>query len=124
MDEYIRKFRKPFRLINTSRGPVVKTEDLVKNLESGKITGAALDVLEYEKANLEKISFDSLPQALQYLYQSDKVILTPHIAGWTVDRTCVMQKYLLLRSFQPLVLAVDILSGAYHINFYFCARFT
>ncbi|MEI6684408.1 MAG: NAD(P)-dependent oxidoreductase [Bacteroidota bacterium] len=81
-DAFFRRFHKNIWLINTARGKVVRTSDLVKNLESGKVLGAALDVLEYEDSSFETIS-GSLPPELDYLVASDRVVLTPHIAGWT-----------------------------------------
>lgn len=84
-DDFIQRFKKPFYLINTSRGPIVETAALVRGLESGKILGACLDVLEYEKASF-KTAFDGdMPEPLNYLIHSDRVILTPHIAGWTTQ---------------------------------------
>jgi D-3-phosphoglycerate dehydrogenase len=56
---------------------------LIAALQSGKILGAGLDVLEYETSSFEKIT-NNLP-ALEYLKQAKNVILTPHIAGWTVE---------------------------------------
>lgn len=83
---YIDAFSKPFWLINTSRGKNVVTADLVEALKSGKILGAGLDVLEYEKLSFETLfEEDSVPKAFQYLLESDKVILSPHIAGWTFE---------------------------------------
>lgn len=83
--EFIRKFAKPFWLINTARGKSVVTKDLVQALKSGKILGAGLDVLEYEKSSFEKMDSENIPEDLQYLFDSDNVILTPHIAGWTLE---------------------------------------
>jgi D-3-phosphoglycerate dehydrogenase len=84
--DFINAFAKPFWLINTSRGKNVVTADLVSALESGKILGAGLDVLEYEKLSFENLFIDSeKPAAFQYLLDSDKVLLTPHIAGWTFE---------------------------------------
>ncbi len=84
--EFIEKFHKPFWLINTARGRSVVTADLVKALKSGKILGAGLDVLEYEKLSFESLfSEKDLPEALQQLIQMDNVLLSPHIAGWTVE---------------------------------------
>jgi D-3-phosphoglycerate dehydrogenase len=84
--DFISAFTKPFWLINTSRGKNVVTADLVIALESGKILGAGLDVLEYEKLSFENLFIDSeKPAAFQYLLDSDKVLLTPHIAGWTFE---------------------------------------
>ena len=84
-DEFLSRFKNPIYLINTSRGKVVNTEDLVKHIKSRKVVGACLDVLEYETSSLEKLEPKDLPPALKYLYESDKVILTPHIAGWTFE---------------------------------------
>ena len=84
--DFINGFRHPFWLINTARGRSVVTEDLVKALKSGKILGAGLDVLEYEKSSFENLFTDqNLPDALRYLIQADNVLLTPHVAGWTVE---------------------------------------
>lgn len=83
-EKFIDKMRKKFYLINTSRGKNVKTEAVVEALKIGKIEGAALDVIEYEKSSFENITkIDN--NALKYLLTSDKVILTPHIAGWTIQ---------------------------------------
>ncbi|MBC2844109.1 2-hydroxyacid dehydrogenase [Winogradskyella flava] len=97
--EFINNFKKPFWLINTARGKSVVTEDLVSALDSGKILGAGLDVLEYEKTSFENLfkidepkfrwmrkgKKSNLPEAFQYLVNADNVILTPHVAGWTVE---------------------------------------
>ena len=82
-DGYINKFKKNIYLINTARGKCVNTSDLVKSLESGKVLGACLDVLEYEAVSFEKMDSEKFPEPMQYLVKSNKVILTPHIAGWT-----------------------------------------
>ncbi len=79
---FIGKFAKSIWLVNTSRGKVVNTPHLAEALRSGKVLGAALDVLEYEDTTFEQIARESSPD-LDYLKTSDKVILTPHIAGWT-----------------------------------------
>jgi D-3-phosphoglycerate dehydrogenase len=84
--EFINKFKKNFWLINTARGTSVHTNALVEALKYGKILGAGLDVLEYEKASFENLfSDDKMPNAFQYLIKSDNVILSPHIAGWTME---------------------------------------
>jgi D-3-phosphoglycerate dehydrogenase len=92
-DAFLRRFRKNIWLINTARGQVVKTEDLVTNLASGKVAGAALDVLEYEDSSFETISGD-VPADLQYLLHADNVILTPHIAGWTQESNVKLARFL------------------------------
>ncbi len=80
-DKFIKQFKKSIYLINTARGKVLKTDDLVKNLKTEKVTGAALDVLEYEKTSFEDIFSGQNSPTLQYLINSENVILTPHIAG-------------------------------------------
>lgn len=83
---FINAFAKPFWFINTSRGNNVVTDDLVTALESGKIPGAGLDVLEYEKLSFENLFIDSeKPKAFEYLLHAENVLLTPHIAGWTFE---------------------------------------
>ena len=84
--DFINAFTKPFWLINTARGKSVVTNDLADAIESGKVLGAALDVLEYEKSSFEHLFTDSnIPEAFQYLLNSDRVLLSPHIAGWTFE---------------------------------------
>ena len=83
---FIKQFNNPFWLINTSRGKSVITEDLTAALQSGQILGAGLDVLEYEKSSFEELFENKkIPDAFQYLIESDKVLLSPHIAGWTIE---------------------------------------
>jgi len=84
---FINAFAKAFYLINTARGKSVVTSALVTALKSGKIKGAGLDVLEYEKLSFENLftSTEEMPEPLKYLITSPNVLLTPHIAGWTVE---------------------------------------
>lgn len=82
---FINQFVKPFWLINTARGKSVVTADLVAALQSGKILGAGLDVLEYEKLSFETLFEGEKPEAFDYLLQANNVLLTPHIAGWTFE---------------------------------------
>jgi len=83
--EFINAFHKPIWLLNTARGRCVNTKDLVASLKSGKILGAGLDVLEYEKTSFEDMFDDTLPQEFEYLTQAENVLFTPHVAGWTVE---------------------------------------
>lgn len=83
--EFIHQFAKPFWLINTARGRSVVTADLVTALQSGKILGAGLDVLEYEKLSFETLFEGEKPEAFDYLLNANNVLLTPHIAGWTIE---------------------------------------
>lgn len=83
---FINSFSKPFWLINTARGKSVVTADMVSALKAGKILGAGLDVLEFEKLSFETLfDSDNLPNSLKELFAMDNVILSPHIAGWTVE---------------------------------------
>ena len=78
---FIDGMAKSFYFINTARGKNVKTKSLVEALKSGKIRGAALDVLEFEKSSFENLEVEN--EDLEFLLNSEKAIVTPHIAGWT-----------------------------------------
>ena len=83
---FINSFAKSFWFLNTARGKSVVTDDLVNALKNGKVLGAGLDVLEYEKASFEDFFSDGqMPESFKYLLDADNVILTPHIAGWTLE---------------------------------------
>jgi D-3-phosphoglycerate dehydrogenase / 2-oxoglutarate reductase len=82
----INDFAKPFWFINTARGNSVVTAHLAEALQTGKVLGAALDVLEYEKLSFEHLFSDgAIPPAFKYLLEAPNVLLTPHIAGWTFE---------------------------------------
>ena len=83
--DFISSFKHPFWLLNTARGNCVVTSDLVKALESKKIRGAALDVMEYEKSSFESIFSNKIPLAFSSLLKADNVIFSPHVAGWTIE---------------------------------------
>ena len=83
--EFINQFQKPFWLINTARGKSVITEDLVEALKNNQVLGAGLDVLEYEKSSFENLFTTNMPEAFHYLIHAENVILSPHVAGWTVE---------------------------------------
>ena len=83
--DYIDSFHKDFWLLNTARGKCIITKDLVEALKSKKIKGAGLDVLEYEKSSFEKLFEDQIPEEFQYLTRADNVLLSPHVAGWTLE---------------------------------------
>lgn len=87
-EEFISKMEKNFYFVNTARGKNLKTKALVQAIESGKVLGACLDVLEYEKSSFENLDTSTSlstkeNQDLKYLLDSEKVIVTPHIGGWT-----------------------------------------
>jgi len=83
--DLLNDFRKPIYLINTSRGLVLHTADLVSAMQEGRVLAAALDVLEYEDGSFNRLNLDALPQPFQYLRQSDRALLSPHIAGWSFE---------------------------------------
>lgn len=97
-NEYISRFRKKIYIVNSARGACIETEDLVKNLKSGKLLGACLDVLEYEDSSFEKFRIRNSEfehsETWQYLIHSEKVILSPHIAGWTMESNEKLSKVL------------------------------
>lgn len=90
--EFINACKKNIVVMNTARGKCLNTSDLVKHLQSGKVTGACLDVLEYEAVSFETLEASALPEPMQYLLKSEQVILTPHIAGWTYESNYKMSK--------------------------------
>lgn len=90
--DFLQKFKKPIYLINTARGKCVNTADLVEMIEKGKVLGACIDVLEFEAVSFESV--EEMPAAFQALVNSGKVILTPHIAGWTHESNYKMASIL------------------------------
>jgi D-3-phosphoglycerate dehydrogenase len=85
-DAFIDAFARPFWIFNTSRGKNIVTVDLAAAMSTGKVLGAGLDVLEYEKLSFETLFQDkNTPEAFQYLLEADNVILSPHVAGWTFE---------------------------------------
>ena len=90
--QFIDNCKKPFYLINTSRGQCVKTSDLILGIKTGKILGACLDVIENESSSFENLNQDSY---LDFLKKSEKVILTPHVAGWTFESKLKLSQIIL-----------------------------
>ncbi len=90
--QFIDNCKKPFYLINTSRGLCVKTSDLILGIKTGKILGACLDVIENESSSFENFNQDSY---LDFLKKSEKVILTPHVAGWTFESKLKLSQIIL-----------------------------
>ena len=80
---FFSSFAKPFYFINTARGKNTDTSALVEAIKSGKVRGACLDVIEYEKASLEGLEKDPSLTAMRELIGMSNVVLSPHIAGWT-----------------------------------------
>jgi D-3-phosphoglycerate dehydrogenase len=82
---FLDKMKKPFYLLNLSRGKIVDTVTLVIGLKSGQIKGAGLDVLEYEKKSFEAFFDQDMPADFSYLVQANNVSLSPHVGGWTTE---------------------------------------
>lgn len=80
--DFLSKFTKNIILINAARGEIVSLKDLSESIENGKVRGACLDVLENEK--LQKFT-DEQKVVFEKLTAFERVIFTPHIAGWTFE---------------------------------------
>jgi len=93
-EKFINNFKKPIYFINSARGKSVITSAIVTAIEYGKIKGACLDVSEYESSTFMKLDTEEVPEPLKYLLESDKVLLTPHIAGWTHEAKLKMAQHL------------------------------
>lgn len=94
-DYFINKLQKNIYLINTARGLCVNTEHLVSALKNGKIRGACLDVLEYEKNSFEHLGEEAHNKQLNFLTKSNNVLLSPHIAGWSIESKIKIAEILL-----------------------------
>ncbi|MFY0673603.1 MAG: phosphoglycerate dehydrogenase [Bacteroidia bacterium] len=97
-DEFFNSFKNPIYFLNTSRGGVLNTTALLKAIEKGKVLKAAIDVIETEP--LEKASTKE-KELLKELIKTGKVLITPHIAGWTHEAkrkmfSILLDKYKLL----------------------------
>ena len=92
---FIHSFKKDFYLINTARGKCANTKSIVEGIKNGKIKGACLDVLEYEKTSFEALSKNGLAHEMKYLINSKRTILSPHIAGWTYESHKKLAKVIL-----------------------------
>jgi D-3-phosphoglycerate dehydrogenase len=94
-DNFINNFEKDIYLINTARGKCINTKHLVAALGNGKIKGACLDVLEYEKTSFENLSQEGFTNDIQDLMNLKNTILSPHIAGWTTESNVKIAEVLL-----------------------------
>jgi D-3-phosphoglycerate dehydrogenase / 2-oxoglutarate reductase len=84
-NDWLKQFAKPIYLINTSRGKILNTENLLDSIDDGMVLGACLDVLEFETENLKMPPLDELPDTARRLMSSSRVLLSPHVAGITVQ---------------------------------------
>jgi D-3-phosphoglycerate dehydrogenase len=99
--EFIQKFDKPFWLINTSRGKIVNTPDLVDALNEKKILGAGLDVIDIESSSFNNIEKE-LNHYFNELINLKNVIITPHIAGWTFESNVKLSQ-IIIDKIKPLL---------------------
>lgn len=89
---FLNNFKKKIYLINTARGNNINTKDLVKTLQSGKVLGACLDVLEFESKSFDLENTHH--KDFEYLKNAENVILSPHVAGWTAESYQKLSEYL------------------------------
>lgn len=89
---FLNNFKKKIYLINTARGNNINTNDLVKTLQSGKVLGACLDVLEFESKSFDLENTHH--KDFEYLKNAENVILSPHVAGWTAESYQKLSEYL------------------------------
>ncbi len=104
-NDFLNRFKKDIYIVNISRGRIINTADLVYNLKKGKIKGAALDVLEYEKSSFEELH-RNIPEDYVFLMEHPRVILTPHIAGWTHESNIRLAEVLadkIIKSFGRII---------------------
>lgn len=91
---WLNAFKNPFYLINTARGKVLNTADALRLMDENKIKGMCLDVLEYEDTSFEHINASHQNSTITSLFNSPKVILSPHIAGWSQQSNIKLAKVL------------------------------
>jgi D-3-phosphoglycerate dehydrogenase len=86
-DDYLSNFLNPIYVINLARGKIIESQALMKAIHAKRVLGACLDVLEYEKSSFENIFSDknNLPFAFKQILESENIILSPHVGGWTKE---------------------------------------
>ena len=93
--QWLNRFTKPIIFINTSRGAVVKTADLLNAIDRGTVRCSALDVIEFEGNSLEGLELDEERKAtLERLLENDQILITPHVAGWSVESYYKLSSFL------------------------------
>lgn len=83
--EFFDALGKPIYLLNLSRGKIVETKSLIDSIQKGTTIAAGLDVNEFEKKSFEHFFEETENAELKFLLESDRVLLTPHVGGWTVE---------------------------------------
>lgn len=90
-NEYLSKFKKPIFIINTARGKIIRTSDLIQKINEQKVLGAGLDVLEYEDISFNKLNLEQ-NNILKTIQTLPNVILTPHTAGVSYESSIKLAK--------------------------------
>lgn len=96
-ENFFNSFKKNIWIVNTARGKCLKTKDLIKSMQKGKVLGACLDVIEYESLSFENFGENLTgeeKEIWEFLVTSDKVVLSPHIGGWTYESNLKMAEIL------------------------------
>ncbi|HHT04051.1 MAG TPA: hypothetical protein GX005_07025 [Bacteroidales bacterium] len=101
--EFLSQFLKPIYLINTSRGKVVNTKDLLLKIKEGGVLGICLDVIEYEAFSNELCSGSEVPQDLIQLIHLPNAVFSPHVAGWSVESYYKLSYYLSQKIISALI---------------------
>ncbi len=89
--DFLNRFTKSVYVINTSRGKQLSLKDLIAGLDSGKVLGACLDVLEVESSSFETLNNNPY---FQELVNRNNVLLSPHVAGWTHESYVKLSTFL------------------------------
>lgn len=83
--KFLESMKKTFFLLNVSRGRVVESEIIAKGIKNKKILGAGLDVLDYESGSFENFIEKENSSTFNFLLESDEILMSPHVAGWTTE---------------------------------------
>ncbi len=81
----LKNMKKPFYLLNVARGKIVNLETVEEGLNSGQIKGVGLDVFEFESSSFENGISSEIPLKYPVLFNHPRVIMSPHVAGWTKE---------------------------------------
>ncbi len=93
--QWLNRFTNPIIFINTSRGAIVKTADLLDAMDRGIVKCSALDVIEFEGTSLEGLELDEQKKVtLERLLENDQILITPHVAGWSVESYYKLSSFL------------------------------
>jgi D-3-phosphoglycerate dehydrogenase len=102
-NDFFEKLKKPIWLINCARGKLLRITALLKAIDEGKVLGACLDVLEFENTAFEGLQKQSDQSVFKALLNNEKVLITPHIAGWSHESNIKIADVLFKKIQQILV---------------------